>query len=426
VHKLFMRKVAPGKDFRALLREMLSPARAEEANSYLDLLFDPKVKPALLSQLDPLKEVEVAAPDGKGKPRFLTFQMTQVREGKAVKELLVTVFDATMKVRLERELAATQEAARSDVEDLIRVLEHEPVLLQDFLVGARARLADLNQAMSEVDRKPQAVRELVQDAARLVHGIKGEAAALSLTAVSRQAHLMEDVLAPLLARRDLAGEDLIPVVLELSRVQEQVERLYRVFDRLGKLAGGGEQEVGQVLEAMVTNLRSLSQRVAESLSKQVRLTATITESAIPREITHVLREALPQLIRNAVVHGIEDPHERVSQGKPEIGELRLEIGRNHDGRIEVTVSDDGRGIAVPAVRQRVAQLRSDADRFSDSQVLGFIFDPSFSTATEVTEHAGRGIGLALVRQIAEKAGAKLRVMTQPKGYTRFVLQFAAA
>lgn len=425
VHKLLMRKLQPGQDFRALLDQVLSPERAEEARSFVDLMFDPKVKPALLTQLDPLREVEIQVAGGAAARRFLTFQMTQVREGNAVKELLVTVFDVTQKVLLERELAATHESARSDVEDLIRVLEHEPVLLQDFLVGARSRLADLNQAMREVGRKPQAYRELVQEAARLVHSIKGESAALSLTAVSRQAHLMEDVLAPLLKRPDLAGEDLIPVVLELSRVHEQVERLHRVFDRVGK-GSVVPQDGPQVLEAMISNLRSLAERVAKSLNKQVRLTAHINIDPVPREVAQVLREALPQLIRNAVVHGIEEPGERASLGKPEAGEVRLEIGRGFDGEIEVTVSDDGRGIAVPQVRQRVSQLRADTAKMTDSQMLGFIFDPSFSTATEVTEHAGRGVGLALVRQIAEKAGAKLRVMTQPQSYTRFVLKFAVA
>jgi chemotaxis protein histidine kinase CheA len=166
--------------------------------------------------------------------------------------------------------------------------------------------------------------------------------------------------------------------------------------------------------------------VAESLSKEVRLTTHIADASIPPEITHVLREALPQLIRNAVVHGIEMPAERVGFGKPAMGELRLEIGRSHDGLLQVTLSDDGRGIEVPAVRKRVAQLRPDAASLTDSQLLGFIFDQNFSTATEVTEHAGRGVGLALVRQIVEKAGAKLRVMTQPRSYTRFILQFGAA
>lgn len=427
VHRLFMRDIKPGEDFRQLLRSLLTKERAEEAQSYLDLLFDPKVKPALLTQLDPLREVEIGTPGGMpGKARFLTFQITPLREAGRIKELLVTVFDVTQKVQLERELAATQEAAKSDVEDLIRVLEQEPLLLQDFLLGARARLADLNQSMRTVGRRPEAYKALVDDAARLVHGIKGEGAALSLTAISRQAHEMENALAPLLKRRDLSGEDLIPIVFELSRVQDQVERLHRVFARIGQPPSSAVKDQPSLMDAMVSNLRSLSQRVALSLGKQVRLTAYVNEAALPADVERVLREALPQLVRNAVVHGIELPLERQKLSKSPVGELRLDIGRAEDGSIQVTLSDDGRGIAVPEVRQRVAQLRSDSEQLTDAQVLGFIFDPHFSTASEVTEHAGRGVGLSLVRQIAEKAGAKLKVMTRPNVSTQFVLKFGAA
>lgn len=427
VHRLFMREIKPGEDFRQLLHSLLTKERAEEADSYLDLLFDPKVKPTLLTQLDPLKDVQISVPgDTSAKVQYVTFQMTQVREAGRVKELLVTVFDVTQKVQLEHELAATQEAAKSDVDDLIRVLEQEPLLLQDFLLGARSKLADLNQAMRAVGGRSEAYKTLVDDAARLVHGIKGEGAALSLTAVSRQAHVMENALAPLLKRRDLSGEDLIPVVFELSRVQDQVERLHKVFARIGKPAATASQHEPRLMDAMVTNLRSLSERVALSLGKQVRLTAYVDEMALPAEVERVLREALPQLVRNAVVHGIELPSERERLSKPPVGELRLDIGRAEDGLIEVTVSDDGRGIAVPEVRRRMAQLRTDSAQFTDAQVLGFIFDPHFSTASEVTEHAGRGVGLSLVRQIAEKAGAKLRVMTRPNVSTQFVLKFGVA
>ena len=202
-----------------------------------------------------------------------------------------------------------------------------------------------------------------------------------------------------------------------------MERLHRVFPRIGKLAVAALKNEPRLMDAMVDNLRSLSQRVALSLGKQVRLTANVDEMTLPADVERVLREALPQLVRNAVVHGIELPSEREKLSKPPVGELRLDIGRAEDGLIEVTVSDDGRGIAVPEVRRRMAQLRTDSAQFTDSQVLGFIFDPHFSTASEVTEHAGRGVGLSLVRQIAEKAGAKLRVMTRPNVSTQFVLKF---
>lgn len=426
VRSLLMRPVRPGADFRQLLRDMLEPARAEEADHFLKLLFDPKVKPVLLRQLDPLREVEVRSPDGTDKrPRYLTFVFTQVREGAVVKELLVTVFDVTERVRLQRELAATQEAARGSVDDLLRVLENDAALLHDFLFDAREKLAALNLALRDAGRRDGDYRQLVDEAARVLHGIKGEAAALELGAVARQAHLMEDALAPLRGRKDVAGEDLIPVVFELSRVQDQVERLHRLFTRIAD-AGNGAADPAERVDAMLRQLESLSQRVAASVHKRVRLTTEVRDGDLPPAVTQVLREALPQLVRNAVVHGIEEPQEREQAGKPPVGELRLEIQRKEDGRIEVTLSDDGRGIAVDEVRRRAGTLRADADRLSDAQLLGMIFDPRFSTAAEVTEHAGRGDGLALVRQLAERAGAKLRVMTQPRSYTRFIFHFQSA
>lgn len=426
VHRLFMRTIKPGEDFRQLLDSLLTTDRAEEARNYLSLLFDPKVKPSLLTQLDPLKDVPVNANSNESiNDRFLTFQITQLREAGTVKELLVTVFDVTQKVQLERELTATQESAKSDVDDLIRVLEQEPALLQDFLLSARARLAELNQAMRAVGRQPQDYSGLVDSAARLIHGIKGEGAALSLSAVSRQAHVMENALAPLLKRRDLSGEDLIPIVFELSRVQDQVERLQRVFARISKPVDRAVQDAPRLMNSMVSNLRSLSERVALSLGKQVNLVAYGHELALSPEVTRVLSEALPQLVRNAVVHGIELPLVRQQLSKPPVGELRLDIERTGDGSIQVTLSDDGRGIMVSQIRRRAAQLRTDSEQLSDAQVIGLIFDPHFSTASEVTEHAGRGVGLSLVRQIAEKAGAKLKVMTRPNVSTQFVLKFGA-
>jgi HPt (histidine-containing phosphotransfer) domain-containing protein len=426
IHSLFMREIKPGENFNDILKTMLSPERAAEAESFLSLLFDPKVKPALLSQLDPLKDVAIYPTNAlTGTQRYLSFQMTQVKEGAVIKELLVTVFDVTQRISLERELAVTQDAAKSDVEDLIKVLEHEPVLLQDFLVNTRARLADLNQAMRDVGRTPVAYADLVEEAMRNIHGVKGEGAALSLSAVSRQAHAMENVLVPLRNRKDLTGTDLIPVVFELSKVQEQIDLLYRVFERLGRFSRETGNDSNGVMSAMVGNLRSLSERIADSLGKKVRLTAHVADMALPDGVTKVLSEALPQLVRNAVVHGIETPEARLRLGKPEMGELKLEVGQRQGGLIEVILSDDGRGIQVPTVRQRAEQLHGDMNRYTDSQVLAMIFDPRFSTATEVTEHAGRGVGLALVKQIVQKAGVKLRVMTQPSSYTRFILQFSA-
>ena len=425
VHRMFMRPLRAGSGFVEVLRGMLDPARAEEAGHFIKLLFDPKVKPALLEQLHPLREVEVLPPVAVGgASRFLTFEFNRVLAQGAVKELLVTVFDVTERIRLQRELASTQEAAQGGLDELLNVLENEPAQMQDFLLAARERLAEMNEGLRDVGRHSRDYLALVEDAARSIHGIKGEAGALSLEGIARQAHRLEDALAPLRGRKGLQGEDLIAVVFELARLQDQIGRAQGVLTRLSRL-GAPPAAPAQVVDGMVRSLQSLSERVAQATRKQVRLTAEVAAGELPDTVTQVLREALPQLVRNAVVHGIETPEERQRLGKGPVGELRLEI-RRIDGRIEVALSDDGRGIEVEQVRQRAAQLRSDAQGLSDAALLSLIFDPQFSTAQEVTEHAGRGDGLALVRQLVTRAGARLRVMTQPSAYTRFILQFGAA
>ncbi len=277
VHRMFMRPLRAGSGFTEVLRGMLEPARAEEAGYFMKLLFDPKVKPALLEQLHPLREVEVLPPAAQGgASRFLSFEFNRVLEEGAVKELLVTVFDVTERVRLQRELAATQEAAQGGLDELLDVLENEPAQMQDFLLAARERLADMNEGLRDAGRQSQDYLALVEDAARSIHGIKGEAAALSLQGISRQAHRMEDALAPLRGRQRLQGEDLIAVVFELARLQEQVERAQGVLGRLARLAAPAAAP-GQAVHGMVRTLRSLSERVAHATRKQVRLTAEISD-----------------------------------------------------------------------------------------------------------------------------------------------------
>ncbi|WP_172222843.1 response regulator [Caenimonas soli] len=105
VPRLFDREVKAGQDFDQLLVEVLGLQRGGEAARLRKRLFEPDVEPALLGQLDALREVPAMARHG-GPPKYLTFQMTQVREGDAVKDLLVTVLDVTEKVRLEHTLAS--------------------------------------------------------------------------------------------------------------------------------------------------------------------------------------------------------------------------------------------------------------------------------------------------------------------------------
>jgi len=432
VHALLGQTVQAGQDFRALLQRALGPERAEEAADYLKLLFDPKVKPALLEQINPLRLVPVRRAAGDAEPpRHLTFSVRQVREGNRVRELLVTMFDVSEKVRLERELAASQLAARSDVEDLLRMLETDPGPLRAFLTSARARLDAFNQGLREVGRGLVPTGAWLAEAARMLHGIKGEAALYGLGVLSRQIHQMESVLGPLTQRQQPQGPELIALAVELAQVISQVERLQRMLDRLarsGNTAGstGAATATANGPAHLIEQLAHLTDTVARDAGKRARLVVQGDLPALPPQSLEVLQTVLPQLVRNAVVHGIEAPAERARAGKAPAGEVRLSLTQADDGTLTVALSDDGGGIPLERLRARVAARGGRPDALTEQELISLIFEPDVSTAEQVSEHAGRGVGLALVREKLAAIGARLRVSTAPGQYTRFILQFGGA
>ena len=180
------------------------------------------------------------------------------------------------------------------------------------------------------------------------------------------------------------------------------------------------------LEELSNNLKTLATEVAKSLNKTVKLHHSI-EAVMPSGMMlRVLREVLPQLVRNSVVHGIESSFERIAAGKPEQGQLELTMVKRSKDVTEVSLKDDGRGITVDSIAQRLKDMGVDTEGMNPGQILQHIFNPEFSTAIHVTEHAGRGVGLAVVKEALEKAGAKLKVNTRPGQSTEFVIHFGQA
>src|SRR5262249_36643038 len=131
------------------------------------------------------------------------------------------------------------------------------------------------------------------------------------------------------------------------------------------------------------------------------------------------------LLRNAVDHGLETPEQRLAVGKSETGLLCLEA-RHNAGMLSLQVRDDGRGIAPERVRRKVIDrgLASPemVAEMSDYELLEFLFLPGFSTAEQVTEVSGRGVGLDVVQSMVRAVGGTVRITTQPGRGTTFHLQ----
>jgi two-component system sensor histidine kinase and response regulator WspE len=165
--------------------------------------------------------------------------------------------------------------------------------------------------------------------------------------------------------------------------------------------------------------------VARQLGKDVRLEIVGGDVPVDRDILARLEAPLNHIVRNAVDHGIEPPEDRRARGKPAQATVTVEA-RHHAGQLVVRVSDDGRGIDPDSIRRKVVergmQAPDVASRLGERELFDFLFLPGFSTAKQVTEISGRGVGLDVVHQMVTSTSGTVRVESRPGAGTAFVLQ----
>jgi two-component system, chemotaxis family, sensor kinase CheA len=190
-----------------------------------------------------------------------------------------------------------------------------------------------------------------------------------------------------------------------------------------------------VLELRILPLRRVFQRfsrlvreMSESQAKPVRLAIEGEETQADKAIVEMLFEPLLHVVRNAMDHGVEPSAERAAAGKAAIATIRLR-GRREGEHVVVEVEDDGRGIDTDGIRRAAVErglATADAvSGMSEEAVLDLIFMPGFSTAADVTNLSGRGVGMDAVRASVERLGGRVQLETRNgAGSTvRFVLPF---
>lgn len=178
------------------------------------------------------------------------------------------------------------------------------------------------------------------------------------------------------------------------------------------------------LDALAGRFPRMVREAARSLDKQVRFVAETGGIRIDKGMSDMLADPLMHILRNAIDHGLEPEAERLARGKPRVATLRL-LASQQVERIVVEISDDGRGIDIARVRQRAVASRlasaEDVRRISDDEAVRFIFMPGFSTAAEVNDVSGRGVGLDVALVNVTKLGGKIDVLTEAGQGTTFRL-----
>ncbi|GAA6619036.1 response regulator [Scytonema sp. NUACC26] len=214
---------------------------------------------------------------------------------------------------------------------------------------------------------------------------------------------------------DFLSDRLNELELYAQRTANLSDRLYRevITSHMRPFADGV-----QSFPPMIRNL-------ARKLNKQVNLDIVGKATSVDRDILKKLEAPLTHILRNAVDHGIELPEERAAVGKPTVGTIRLEAF-HRGGMLAITIADDGKGIDPEQLRQKVINKNLTtaemAAQLSISELMEFLFLPGFSTAKQVTEISGRGVGLDIAKSMAQEVGGTVRAVSQKGLGTSFHFQ----
>ena len=403
-----------------------------------------------------------SSPDGD--PLDLAVRSVAIDGEGGARGALIAFYDVSVEVALHhryKELLARQEAINEELRKRIAIVlrEHEddhaqfgellqiaPAIFASFVGEADAAVA----AVSVVVDSEEHVDEALVVALREIHTLKGNSRGLGLNFIAGRAHAVEDLLA---RARKLAR---LPDRAELAA---GVADLRRAIDRAANLRGGLEAGAGATgdggavraaalgeiadllgeaaqalpgdhplreridkalgtvdrmaripLSQLLHYLRSTARSAAQENREEPNVDVKMDDVAVSASVHAALQTALPHLIRNAVVHGLEPADERVAHGKPSAGVITVEA-RLADDHLTVRVHDDGRGID----RDRLAAVLGD----DGASLSDLVFHPGLSSKHGADLDAGRGMGALAARDALIAAGGTLAVETEPGRGTTF-------
>lgn len=392
---------------------------------------------------------EVEIETGSGASKFLELSWSPIcADDDRVEKLMVCVRDVT---ELKR-LAAESAGQKRELELIGEILAVSQEKFQAFVESAHSFLVENRQVIeAQTGRDPDAVNLLFRN----MHTIKGNARTYGLLHLTNAVHEAEQAYDRLRKDED-AVWDAAALLAQLDAVETLVNEYAKINDHtLGRKGPGRRGSVEKFLMVdraqLAASLQQLQQVDADSLEslraavkdaeRTLRLVGTESVQdalsglidglpslarelgkAAPRlviddaglriksQLSGLLRNLFSHLLRNAVDHGLEPAGERQAAGKPTEGLIELRLQRDAQ-QLQLRLRDDGRGLALQRIRQRAVERGLvAADRvLSDAEAAELIFEPGFSTAEQVTEVSGRGVGMDAVRDFLRREGGSIQV-----------------
>ncbi|UOP05439.2 ATP-binding protein [Conchiformibius kuhniae] len=432
-----------GKNFLDVISGLVPESDLETTRIFVEQLYSDWVVEDLIEDLNPLHRIAFV-PEGETVPKYLDFKFFRVTNNGTIERVLVNVVDSTETVMLQSSLEAQKEQEKRELEMLNTILNTDGMVLDNFIRVSKERLEEINTVLKSPETGQMELKSKVNYIGRGIHSIKGEASALHLNRMVDICETVEDTLTLLRRQSSLSGQDFLGMVVLLEDLYRLVDILDNYSERLNRSQGNQDKRLKEKLlanapasvqfaHAQSLHLQRFVADIAERSGKKVSLLVQgfDRENGVTGKQWQAVQDIAMQILRNAVIHGIETPDVRQARKKSEIGRLKLSISEDKDKKHLVLVAeDDGNGIDFDAIRAKAVAngqyTEEQAANLSKNQLLVLMLGDGFSTVEEAGEDAGKGVGMGIIKETVHQMGGKMNIATAKHQYTRFSIKFPKA
>lgn len=472
-----------GKSLLDIVAPLVSDKDLIVIKSFVKQLYSSWVVEELIEELNPLKNIKVVIPQDQGGvvTRYLDFSFSRVLEDDEIIRILVTVADITEATELNERLAQEQQQNDRQIEMISSLIEINGAMLQEFTETTAQRLEQINEVLKTPGSDQEQMRSKAQSIFRHIHSIKGEASALRLLPFVDLTQSFESKISTLTQSHDMTGNSFIPLAVmleELINLLDFVDGLAKRLHLYGS-NGDGESSIKTLTTAATPPILShdqehsdqrgmttksepqassksglepaesrvqqnnettaasvgltekwqqFAQAIAARQQKAVELKLSGFEAPMLAQVSQpnqsVINDIVVQLLRNAIVHGIEKPIVREQIGKSAAGNIAITLAMSGLYELELTFEDDGRGIDFDKIQQKAIEaslVDAQAD-LSKSELIELMFSQGVSTAQDVDQDAGHGVGMDIIKALVKEQGGGLSINTKPNQFTQFVIK----
>ena len=313
-----------------------------------------------------------------------------------------------------------------DQRDLYRsLLLAEPAALGTGMTRALETVERIRQRLRSPTRESSAFRGKIEDLLAELGTLADALVGLHLPTVSLRLEQAQSALRSVERREPLSGNDLLPAMVVLEELCSHITiaadcaAVHVPLEEDERNAAELEASQRRAQPKLAAALTQLAEKFALEQDKHIAL-VTMGLEDIPEQWISVLFDALGQLLRNAIEHGIETPDQRVAHGKPELGTLVIEFLDRGEHGFELNMQDDGQGLDAERIAQTaVSQGILEAGTFEalgPSRLVSLIFQPGLTTAKD---NVHRGQGMQIVREHVQRLGGRIQVATKRGQFTRY-------